>query len=270
MEGPKVAAVALARKILCILHHLLVNKEKYEEIGFKKWRIPKFEPTKPPMEISLQEMINLVIEAPDMEDDGKRFVKRTQRDLENGCDVTIAAFGDSITAGFAVRRGFPSFWKEMLQKKYAEARIEMINSGVSGDTTMDGLARLDWSVLSYEPDLVTINFGINDCALGLGLEEFEMNFVEMVRRIRSGPGSEILLLSSQPLETPPYDHLVMDYYQAIGRVAREMDVGFVDVYEAWMERVRQGTPLGSLILSGLDHPNETGYKIIAEELMKLF
>lgn len=200
----------------------------------------------------------------------KRFVERTVGDLQNGCDVTIVAFGDSITAGFAVRRGFPSFWKEMLQKKYPEAKIEMINSGTSGDTTMDGLARLDWSVLSYEPDLVTINFGINDCVLGLGLEEFEMNFVEMVRRIRAGPGSEVLLLSSQPLETPPYDRLVLDYYQAIERVAREMDVGFVDVYGAWMERVRKGTPLGSLILPGLDHPNEAGYRIIAEELMKLF
>jgi lysophospholipase L1-like esterase len=199
-----------------------------------------------------------------------RFLQRTVADLQNGCDVTIVAFGDSITAGYAVRRGFPSFWKEMLQQKYPEARIEMINSGVSGDTSMDGLARLDWSVLSYEPDLVTINFGINDCVMGLGLEEFEANLVEMVRRIRSGPASEILLLSSQPLETPPYDRLVLDYYQAIERVAMEMDVGFVDVYGAWMDRVRQGTPLSSMIISGMDHPNEAGYKVIAEELMKLF
>lgn len=198
------------------------------------------------------------------------FVARTLEDLKNGCDVTIVAFGDSITAGYAVRRGFTSFWREMLQRKYSQAKIEMINSGISGDTTMDGLARLDWTVLSYEPDLVTINFGINDCVLRLGLDEFEMNLVEMVRRIRAGPGSEMLLLSSQPLETPPYDRLVLDYYQAIERVAKEMDVGFVDVYGAWMERIRQGTPLGSLILSGLDHPNEAGYKIISEVLMRLF
>jgi acyl-CoA thioesterase-1 len=203
-------------------------------------------------------------------DESHRFIERTAADLENGCDVTIVAFGDSITAGYAVRRGFPSFWEEMLEKRYPEAKIELINSGTSGDTTMDGLARLDWSVLSYEPDLVTINFGINDCVFGLGLEKFEMNFVEMVRRIRAGPGSEILLLSSQPLETPPYDRLVLDYYQAIERVAGEMEVGFVDVYGAWMKSVGQGTPLASLILSGLDHPNEAGYRIIAEELMKLF
>jgi len=205
-----------------------------------------------------------------MDEGQKRFVERTAADLRAGCDVTIVAFGDSITAGFAVRRGFPSFLKERLAQKYPDARIELINSGASGDTTQDGLARLDWATLSYEPDLVTINFGINDCVLGLGLEEFEMNFVEMVLRIRAGPASEILLLSSQPLETPPYDKLVLDYYQAIEQVAAQMDVGFVDVYGAWMERVHQGTPLGSLILPGLDHPNEAGYRIIAEELMRLF
>ena len=205
-----------------------------------------------------------------MENGQERFTKKTVEDLRGGCDVAIVALGDSITAGFAVRRGFPSFWKEMLQQNYPEARIELINSGTSGDTSADGLARLDWSVLSYEPDLVTINFGINDCVMGLRLEEFELNLVQMVRRIRSGPNSEILLLSSQPLETPPYDKMVLDYYQAVQRTAHEMDVGFVDVYGAWMERVRQGTPLGSLILPGLDHPNEAGYRIIAEELMRRF
>ena len=205
-----------------------------------------------------------------MTEDQRRFVSRTRSDLEAGADVTIVAYGDSITAGFAVRRGFPSFWKEMLDEKYPEAGLEMINSGISGDTTLDGLSRLDWAVLSYEPDLVTINFGINDCVLGLGLEEFEMNLVEMVRRIRAGPGSEVLLLTSQLLETPPYDRLVLDYYQAIERVAREMDVGFVDVHGAWMRRVEQGTPLSSLILPGQDHPNEAGSRIIAEELMRLF
>jgi acyl-CoA thioesterase I len=205
-----------------------------------------------------------------MEEETKRFTEKTLTELHNGCDVTVVTFGDSITAGYAVRRGFPTFWKDMLVRKYPGGRIEMINSGVSGDMTMDGLARLDWAVLSYKPDLVTINFGINDCVYGLGLLEFESYLVEMIRRIRAGPASEILLLSSQPLETPPYDRLVQDYYQAIERVAKEMDVGFVDVHGAWMERVKAGTSLGSLIITGLDHPNEVGYRIIAEELMKLF
>jgi len=205
-----------------------------------------------------------------MNEELRKYVERTRRDLESGADATIVCFGDSITAGYAVRRGFPSFLLESLRHRFPDSKIEMINSGISGDTSQDGLGRLDWAVLSYEPDLVTINFGINDCVLGLSLEEFEMNLVWMVRRIRAGPDSEILLLSSQPLESPPYDQRVLDYYQTVERVAKEMNVGFVDVYGAWMNRVRAGTPLSSLILPGLDHPNEAGYRIIAEELMSLF
>lgn len=205
-----------------------------------------------------------------MNEELRKYVERTRQELESGADATIVCFGDSITAGYAVRRGFPSFWLESLRQRFPDSKIEMINSGISGDTSQDGLSRLDWAVLSYEPDLVTINFGINDCVLGLSLEEFEMNLVEMVRRIRAGPDSEILLLSSQPLESPPYDQRVLDYYQTVERVAKEMNVGFVDVYGAWMKRVRVGMPLDSLILPGLDHPNEAGYRIIAEELMSLF
>ena len=205
-----------------------------------------------------------------MKEEQRKYVEKTRRDLESGADATIVCFGDSITAGYAVRRGFPSFLLESLRQRFPDSKIEMINSGISGDTSQDGLSRLDWAVLSYEPDLVTINFGINDCVLGLSLEEFEMNLVEMVRRIRAGPDSEILLLSSQPLESPPYDQRVLDYYQTVETVAKEMNVGFVDVYGAWMKRVRAGMPLDSLILPGLDHPNEAGYRIIAEELMSLF
>ena len=205
-----------------------------------------------------------------MNEELRKYVERTRQEIESGADATIVCFGDSITAGYAVRRGFPSFLLESLRQRFPDSKIEMINSGISGDTSQDGLSRLDWAVLSYEPDLVTINFGINDCVLGLSLEEFEMNLVEMVRRIRAGPDSEILLLSSQPLESPPYDQRVLDYYQTVERVAKEMNVGFVDVYGAWMKRVRVGMPLDSLILPGLDHPNEAGYKIIAEELMSLF
>ena len=205
-----------------------------------------------------------------MNEELRKYVERTRWDIESGADATIVCFGDSITAGYAVRRGFPSFLLESLRQRFPDSKIEMINSGISGDTSQDGLSRLDWAVLSYEPDLVTINFGINDCVLGLSLEEFEMNLVEMVRRIRAGPDSEILLLSSQPLESPPYDRRVLDYYQTVERVAKEMNVGFVDVYGAWMKRVQAGMPLDSLILPGLDHPNEAGYRIIAEELMSLF
>jgi acyl-CoA thioesterase-1 len=203
-------------------------------------------------------------------EDRKRFTRRTLLDLKGGCDVTIVAFGDSITAGYAVRHGFPYFWKELLRQRYPDAAIRLINSGESGNTTIDGISRLDWDVLAYEPDLITINFGINDAAMGIDLEEFKGNLMQMIMRIRAGPGSEILLLSSQPLMSPGFDKLVLGYYDAIRDVAKIEDIGFVDVYSELMDRVNRGTPLASFILPGLDHPNEQGYRAIAEALMEFF
>ncbi|HPJ30267.1 MAG TPA: GDSL-type esterase/lipase family protein [Methanothrix sp.] len=198
------------------------------------------------------------------------FTRRTVSLLEAGEAARIVVFGDSISAGFAVRRGFDHFWMGMLKEKYPQAAIAMINEGVCGDTSFDGLARLDWSVVAHSPDLVTVNFGINDMYMGIRLREFKSNLIEIAEKIIEGSKSELLLLSSEPLLTPRFDRFVLSYYQILEDVAEEMGVGFVDVCGAWMQRVAGGVPLESLILPGLDHPNEQGYKIIAEELMRFF
>jgi acyl-CoA thioesterase-1 len=205
-----------------------------------------------------------------MKEEGSAFTRRTVSLLEAGEQVRIVSFGDSITAGFAVRRGFDHFWLEMLRKKYPRSEVSLKNEGVCGATSFDGLARLDWSVVAHAPDIVTVNFGINDMYMGIRLGEFKSNLIEITEKIIEGSKSEILLLSSEPLLTPKFDEIVLSYYQTLEDVAEEMGLGFVDVYGAWMRKVAEGVPLESLILPGLDHPNESGYKIIAEELMRFF
>ncbi len=204
----------------------------------------------------------------------RSFTRRTRALLEEGEEARIILFGDSITAGFAVRRGFDHFWLSMLKETYPKAAVAMRNQGACGATSFDGLARLDGSVVAHNPDLVTVNFGINDMYSGIRLGEFKGNLIEIVEKIIEGCGSgsspEILLMSSEPLTTPRFDRIVLSYYQILEDVAEEMGVGFVDVYGAWMRRVGEGVPLDSLILPGLDHPNELGYRIIAEELMRFF
>lgn len=62
-KGAKKAAVALARKILCILHHLLVNKEKYQENGNIKSKPFKFDRTSSPIQMTEEDMINTLVNA---------------------------------------------------------------------------------------------------------------------------------------------------------------------------------------------------------------
>jgi transposase len=62
-KGTKVAIVALARKVLCILHHLLVNREMYEETVNLKPKPLKFDRTSSPIQITEQDMIDALVKA---------------------------------------------------------------------------------------------------------------------------------------------------------------------------------------------------------------
>ena len=62
-KGTKVAIVALARKVLCILHHLLVNREMYEESGNIKPKTLKFDRNSSPIQITEQDMIDTLVKA---------------------------------------------------------------------------------------------------------------------------------------------------------------------------------------------------------------
>jgi acyl-CoA thioesterase-1 len=80
--------------------------------------------------------------------------------------VKIVAFGDSLTAGLGlpVNQAFPARLQKALESK--GIKVDMINAGVSGDTTSGGLARLDWSV-PEGTDAVIVELGANDSLRGI-------------------------------------------------------------------------------------------------------
>lgn len=80
--------------------------------------------------------------------------------------VTIMALGDSLTAGFGLApgEGFPAQLEAALME--AGYDVEVIDAGVSGDTTSGGLARLDWA-LTPETDAVIVQLGGNDALRGI-------------------------------------------------------------------------------------------------------
>lgn len=80
--------------------------------------------------------------------------------------VTIAALGDSLTQGYGlpVEDGFVPQLEAWLQEKGAE--VEVINAGVSGDTTAGGLSRVAWT-LTPDVDAMIVNLGGNDLLRGI-------------------------------------------------------------------------------------------------------
>lgn len=96
--------------------------------------------------------------------------------------LKIVAFGDSLTAGFGLERG-QGFVPQLQAKLIAEGYdIEIINAGVSGDTTSGGRSRLNWSV-GPEADGVILELGANDMLRGLPVKAIRENLDVMIAEL---------------------------------------------------------------------------------------
>jgi acyl-CoA thioesterase I len=186
--------------------------------------------------------------------------------LRAGEKVRIVAFGDSITAGGnASELGliFWERWASALRGKYPRASVETTNGATGGDTTVQGLQRLEAKVLRQKPDLVLIGFGMNDHnreGFGVSLEAFAGNLRTMIARIRAGTGAEIVLFSAFP-PNPKWhygSHNMEAYANATERVAREEHCAFADVYHLWITATARKKP-EDLLANSINHPNDYGH-----------
>jgi lysophospholipase L1-like esterase len=194
------------------------------------------------------------------------FLKDTLKKLKSGKPVRIVAFGDSITAGGDATRPEWIFWRrwaDHLQRKYPRARVTAVNGATGGDSTVQGLQRLQAKVIEAEPDLVLIGFGMNDHNVsGVPIPQFERNLKEMISRVRSQAGAEIVLFSAFP-PNPKWkfgSHRMPAYAAATEKVAREAACAFADVFNNWQNLAARKKP-EDLLGNNINHPNDFGHGI---------
>lgn len=98
-------------------------------------------------------------------------------------EIVILAFGDSLTAGYRIPpyKSFPAQLQAALREKGYSVRV--LNSGVSGDTAADGLARLDWS-LEERVDGAIVEFGANDALRGLDPKVTERALAKILKALK--------------------------------------------------------------------------------------
>ena len=161
----------------------------------------------------------------------------------------IVCFGDSLTSGVGSSEGmdYPSRLAEM-------TGVEVINSGVPGNTTADGLARLNEDVLAYEPEVVLITLGGNDLKNRLGENVVRANLVKIIKSIHSS-GAMVVLGG---IDIPIYGGGFAEMYES---VARETGVLLVP-------NIFKGMFGKSHLMSDPIHPNNDGYEIMAGYFFK--
>jgi acyl-CoA thioesterase-1 len=171
----------------------------------------------------------------------------------------IVFLGDSLTAGYGLARqeAVPALIQARLNKEGYQ--YEVVNAGVSGDTSAGGLSRLDWS-LEGPVAILVVELGANDGLRGLPVSQMKDNLTEIITRAKQR-GITVLLTG---MEAPPNygAAYTSEFRQAYRDLAKQHDVVFVPFY---LEGVAGNA---SLNISDGIHPNVAGSRIVEETVWR--
>lgn len=192
--------------------------------------------------------------------------------LQTGHETRIVCFGDSITGAY-YHTGGQQAWCDMLGrallKASPRANIEMVNAGISGHTTVNALARIEKDVLSKQPDVVVVMFGMNDVTR-VPLEQFRDNTRMIANRCLERGAAVVLCTPNSVYEnTARPNARLAEFSQAVREVATELKLPLVDCFSDW-QQLRSDDPARWMLLMSDDiHPNMNGHRRFAELISKV-
>ena len=172
---------------------------------------------------------------------------------------TILFLGDSLTAGLGVpeSEAFPALIEQKIKEK--NLPFEVINAGLSGDTSAGGLARLDW-VLQKKIDLLVLALGANDGLRGLPVAQLKSNLQKIIERVKAkNPEVKTVVAGMQ---MPP--NLGGDYAASFAEIYPELAR---TNHAALVPFLLEGVG-GHPDLNQADHihPTAAGHKVVAQNV----
>lgn len=172
----------------------------------------------------------------------------------SGSRPAIVCFGDSLTAGLGLDSGesYPDILQKLLDRRGYHYRV--VNLGVSGETTEDGLERVSM-VLSGKPAIVVLEFGANDGLRGQPVANSERNLARMIEQLQ-GAGARVVLagITLPPNYGPAYIQRFDAMYKDLAAKYKLRLIPFLLAGVAGNPRLMQRDGL---------HPNAAGARIVA-------
>ena len=211
-------------------------------------------------------------------------IPRSFEKLARGEDFHFVLLGDSVGTG-AKSSGncgvppyadaYPKMTEKALSLKFGNENVRLTNNAIGGTTSEYTEKRLEDTVIKYAPDLVVINFGMNDSSyerVGYTDERFRTNMIGQIEYIRSKlPDTEILLLSS--LIGNPYtfdESRYVSHAAILHELAAEYD-GVACVDPQAIERFYlQRKQFVDFMADNMVHPNDLGMRLIAMTIVDAF
>jgi acyl-CoA thioesterase-1 len=174
------------------------------------------------------------------------FVSCTKNEFPS-LQKTIVCFGDSLTEGKGANPGgtYPDFLQKM-------TNIHVVNLGVSGNTSVQGLLRID-EVINQKAFLILVEFGANDFFKKVPMAETKQAIETIIDKLQA-TGATVVLVATEDTQLP-------DLYNTLKKISKDKKTKFIDgmLNDIWDNRA---------LFSDNLHPNSDGYKIVAEKIYK--
>ena len=235
----------------------------------------------------------------------KRFVEKItlkSTDLYQK-SVTIAFLGDSVTQGcfelykigenglqteFDSGNSYSSKLKKIFSTLYPNVSVNIINSGISGDNALSGYNRLDRDIIAYNPDLVVVCFGLNDCSLGLEqIERYTSSLQNIFKKLKEKDIDSIFMTPNM-MDTKLSPHLtdklfievatncmnlqnegVLDKYITKAKeIALAEGAAVCDCYSKWQALSNNGVDTTELLSNYINHPTREMHWLFAYSLFE--
>ena len=189
--------------------------------------------------------------------------------------VEIVCHGHSVPAGFfktpevQTLNAYPNLLHEGLAKRFNHAVINVTVTAIGGENSISGERRFAKDVLSRHPDVVTIDYALND--RNLPAEAVKAAWLSMVTQAKV-QHIKVILLTPTPDQSAklddPTDPLEVRA-EEIRILAKAEGVGLVDSLNLFKDAIKAGTRLPDL-MSQVNHPNRQGHTLVTNELLKWF
>lgn len=190
-------------------------------------------------------------------------LKNLMKRAANGESLVIGFLGGSITQGSlssTPKTCYAYLVYEWWKKSFPNAAFSFVNGGIGGTTSHYGGARAWKDVLRYRPDIVTVDFSVNDDAN----EFFEETYEGTLRRLLAAPSSPAVVV----LNNVFYDtgKNAQDYHN---RIADHYGIPHVSIKDIVYPDVESGKIVRADITPDNLHPNDKGHRLVADEICKL-
>lgn len=203
------------------------------------------------------------------------FIEEMNKKWPENRTLNIVFHGHSVPSGYFntpvvnTLKAYPHLTFHRLKEFYTSAVLNVITTSIGGEQAEQGERRFENDVLTHHPDVLFIDYALNDRSIGL--ERSEKAWRKMIEKALDANIKLILLTPTPDLNENIIDENtpLATYAAMIRRIASEYKVGLVDAYALFKSKKEQGEQLKTY-MSQSNHPNELGHNCVANEILTWF